>query len=597
MADPKITNAGHHGANAKPLEASVARPPKPDRGADKPSQPDTAGRPQREETTGRGPKSQPPQADVRPTRRPADEHRSMLLGDLARRRDHVLRRLDQPGGKKSSERTERDHPDNSRRAAPGREPRADKLKGEHRNDRGDGPGKLRDNPRGEKLRSGEPHDNRAGNALRDAPRVGGNNKSGGRNDPATSAASDLLKHLRDTGRGEKGRALPAEVRRDVEALGRVIGRDNIAGLVDKGGRKLEKFVEHLFRHTGHAAGRSGGGFEPRDVGRRTDELVDAFKLLKHFGRMEKTGGETVRRAEVAAWHLLSHEAGRHEGSYVSRSPRPAELLRDLRSGAFLPAQERHNPFPLTGRARVVSEMMELMRTLDAIESFAQQPGAGEPLAVDGLGLEVPGGLSGDAAFDLAPEELFAPFPALPGRAGRMEIQRFVAALGGLLVDANGLALTTRDGIQLKADQLLWLGVAGGLLGQASDAGQLATRLSPLLAHGFDAVYSLIGFDGRTLAAPHFAAVQSQVNASELEWVFGQPPLTEGWARSLVERLKDSASPDHNLLGEMLEDALADGRFHAVLLQGSVEEGAAAADSFGVARLLPGMSDVPAFAPA
>jgi hypothetical protein len=113
------------------------------------------------------------------------------------------------------------------------------------------------------------------------------------------------------------------------------------------------------------------------------------------------------------------------------------------------------------------------------------------------------------------------------------------------------------------------------------------RLSPLLIYGFDAVYSLIGFDGRTLNPPHFAAVQAQVNGSETEWVYGQPPLSEGWMRALIERLKDSAQADHNLLGEMLEEALADGRFHAALVGGKVSEGHAEPDTFAVTRLLPG----------
>jgi hypothetical protein len=123
------------------------------------------------------------------------------------------------------------------------------------------------------------------------------------------------------------------------------------------------------------------------------------------------------------------------------------------------------------------------------------------------------------------------------------------------------------------------------------------RLSPLLIYGFDAVYSLIGFDGRTLNRPHFAAVQAQVNGSELDWVYGQPPLSEGWMRALIERLKDSGQADHNLLGEMLEEALADGRFHAALVGATVSVGEAEPDTFAVTRLLPGPTADAAFSPA
>ena len=77
---------------------------------------------------------------------------------------------------------------------------------------------------------------------------------------------------------------------------------------------------------------------------------------------------------------------------------------------------------------------------------------------------------------------------------------------------------------------------------------------------------------RTLAAPHFVAVQAAANESESEWLFGQQPLTAGWVRELIERLKDSIVVEHNLLGETLEEALADGRFHVALLSVEVNEG-------------------------
>ena len=162
-----------------------------------------------------------------------------------------------------------------------------------------------------------------------------------------------------------------------------------------------------------------------------------------------------------------------------------------------------------------------------------------------------------------------------------------------MVDADGRALVTKDGVPLKLAQLMWLGSLGGVLKPVAGAESFPVRLSPLLIYGFDAVYSLIGFDGRTLNPPHFAAVQAQVNGSEMEWVFGQPPLSEGWMRALIERLKDSAQADHNLLGEMLEEALADGRFHAALVGGTVSEGEAVADTFAVTRLLPSAAFSPA----
>ena len=90
---------------------------------------------------------------------------------------------------------------------------------------------------------------------------------------------------------------------------------------------------------------------------------------------------------------------------------------------------------------------------------------------------------------------------------------------------------------------------------------------------------MIGFDGRALSLPRFLAIQSQINASEFEWLFGQSPLNEGWLRSAIEFLKNSISFDHNVLGELLEEAITTGRFHLTIMSGTVEEGKVVSGSF------------------
>ncbi|HEX8474455.1 MAG TPA: hypothetical protein VF666_10510 [Pyrinomonadaceae bacterium] len=391
--------------------------------------------------------------------------------------------------------------------------------------------------------------------------------------------------------------------------------DSVYKSVDKQIGNLERYIERVLTQAGRAFDRAGVPSAPIEeaVQQTFDELTAALNLGKHFDRLEKTGGEVVRRAEAAVWRLLLNEATRGRGDTSGEHGQPvgvqggrlhpAEILRDLRAGAFLPTQEASNPFPLTGRARVATEMMELMRTLDAVDRFMRQLEAqgggrgGNGTAANTFGLP---GKSATGLEMAALEELlaFLQQPTLPGRAGRNQIEAFVRALGGMFVDAHGQTLLAApDGTPLKLDKMLWLSTAGGLIGSSFEGELFPVRLSPLIVHGFDAIYSLIGFDGRTLNAPRYAAVQVQVNGSEMEWVFGQKPFTEGWMRALIERLKDSAVPDHNLLGEMLEEALVDSRFHAILLQGTVDEGVAVADSFSVTRLLPEASGQIAFEPA
>jgi hypothetical protein len=171
-------------------------------------------------------------------------------------------------------------------------------------------------------------------------------------------------------------------------------------------------------------------------------------------------------------------------------------------------------------------------------------------------------------------------PLLPGLAARLEIPRLVTALAGLLKDAEGHPLLLVDGKPQKVGELLWLNLLGN--NQSWSADKLESRLSPALVYGFDSIFSLIGFDGRGPLLPHFVAIQSQINA--FEWVFSQAPLNEAWIRSAIELLKDSRIFEHNVLGEMLEEALTTGRFHLAVMRGTVEEGQAVSGSFSFSAI-------------
>jgi hypothetical protein len=423
--------------------------------------------------------------------------------------------------------------------------------------------------------------------------------------------STVLQYLR--GQQVEGKELPPQIQHALDTLTSVMNRNAINNLVSEQGAqgeaKVEKFVERAVEYLNRTSERLNqtGHEASHSLQQTVEDLAGAIQLGKYFARAEQTGGSSsaLNQAEEMVLRFLYGDANNRSGEArplqgEGRAMQAAELLRDLRAGVFLPTQESLSPFPLTGRARIVNEMMELMHTLEAIERALQDPslqvkpataGKGEAGAM--LGGREAGALGAEHAF----EELLTLLPTLPGRAGREEMARILAAFKGAVTDAEGRTLLAKDGTALKLDHLLWLNTAGSLLGKSFAAGTFQTQLSPLIVYGFDAVFSLIGFDGRTLSPPHFAAVQSQINGSEMEWVFGQPPLSEGWMRALIERLKDSGIPDHNSLGEMLEESLAGGRFHAVLMQGSVHEGEAVKDSFNISKLLPGASVETAFAPA
>ena len=434
-------------------------------------------------------------------------------------------------------------------------------------------------------------------------------------------------------RGEAGGAhLPRELRQVLDGTSRLLGTDLLAALERRGASgdgHAVKILEHALarvartlERVSEAGGAAASNVTPRVFGEAVGELLAATTLDKYFRKAEATGGRVVAQAEAALARLLYGEgrgegSGRPAGYELPRggydlprrtgpempAPHPLEVLRDLQAGAFRPVEVSRSPFPLSGRALVATEMMEMMRTLDAVDLVTRELLAAARGGASTSTLPSPGLIDGEEApllallrvlsgtaggADALDELLSLLPPTLPGRAARLEIPRLVAALGGVLADAEGRAFVSKDGVPLKLDQLMWMGSLGGVLKSLAGAGAESSpvRLSPLLIYGFDAVYSLIGFDGRTLNPPHFAAVQAQVNGSETEWVYGQPPLSEGWMRALIERLKDSAQADHNLLGEMLEEALADGRFHAALVGGKVSEGQAEPDTFAVTRLLP-----------
>lgn len=336
------------------------------------------------------------------------------------------------------------------------------------------------------------------------------------------------------------------------------------------------------------------------------EFVNALRLAEHFARLEQQSGPIVRRAEASLvailsdveFHLSAGGGAAHiAGSSYSPSPitnaysaidstsrlllTATELLRDLRSGAFLSAQDARAPFTLTGQARVASEMMTLMHLLDRVQAAQKQMKAAQSAS---LPITAAGNAVGEFADLLLDEaagrEKLSPvsLPTLPGRAAVSELPSMIESFAGedrILRDSyHNPLFVTREGTPLELGDLVWH--AGGDT-QNSAIDSMGT--SPLLLYGFDALYSLIGFDGRSLAPPAFLLVQTEFNDAASAPRFGYAMFSESWLRAIIERLKDAASSHHNLLGEALEESLTSGGFHQVLLRGSADYGRDAADSF------------------
>jgi hypothetical protein len=376
-----------------------------------------------------------------------------------------------------------------------------------------------------------------------------------------------------------GNDLPPMTRQILDQVSQSVGQGAVQDFVSRGGQAANHLVGQIVRQANQSFAQAATQpFAQAPVAQHlANELASAVQIVRHFTRLEQTGGSIVQGARDAALNMMSRCFC--EGSYAPWTSRLSaqELLRDLRSGALLYPVDLNNPFPLTGNLRISREMAELLRVLEAIAmNFAPSKNGALPyninLLMQWLGIDE----------ELA-RLLFLGLPNLPGRVARLEILNLVMALEGLLANRQGFPLLTVDGQPVRLNHLLWFNPLGGLLNPSllglNPLEHVTPSSSTLVVYGFDAVFSLIGFDGRSLKMPHYAAIQAEVNGSKSEGMFGHPPMSEGWMRAIIERLKDAVSVEQNLLGEHLEEALTDGRMHLVLMRGEAENGVAVPDSY------------------
>jgi hypothetical protein len=376
-----------------------------------------------------------------------------------------------------------------------------------------------------------------------------------------------------------GNDLPPMTRQILDQVNQSVGQRAVQDFISRGGEAANHLVGQIVRQANQSFAQAATqSVAQAPVAQHlANELASAVQIVRHFARLEQTGGPIVQSARDAALQMMSRCFS--DGIYAPWTSRVSaqDLLRDLRSGALLYPVDLNNPFPLTGNLRVSREMAELLRVLEAIAmNFAPGKNSALPhninLLLQWLGID-----------EEMARLLFLGLPNLPGRVARLEILNQLMALEGLLANRQGFPLLTVDGQPVRLNHLLWFNALGGLMNPSllglNPLEHVTPSSSTLVVYGFDAVFSLIGFDGRSLKMPHYAAIQAEVNGSKSEGMFGHAPMSEGWMRAIIERLKDAVSVEQNLLGEHLEEALTDGRMHLVLMRGEVENGVAVPDSY------------------
>lgn len=385
-----------------------------------------------------------------------------------------------------------------------------------------------------------------------------------------------------TGKSAGEDLLPG-ARQVLDQLSNTTGQSALQGFIERGGQPASDIIGHFTNQITQSLNRAGTSSFLKDQfpKNQLDELINTIHLERRLADLEKSCGPSAQKARNLTLSTLANDWARQTNGDCRSSMTATELLSDLRSCALLQSRDLNSPFPLTGIRFVSAELAALILTLEAIEralGFA----IANRFVTSSMGIHpdalmtLMGWLGTERELALL---LSGNWPALPGRMGRHQIMNFFAALGGMMNDSSGKPLLVKDGMPLKLGELMWFNLLGGLLDSARSMDRSHTKLAPLLVYGFDAIFSLIGTDGRGLSLPHFIAVQAQTNGAQPEWTFGQLPFSEGWMRAMIERLKDSASADENLLGEHLEDALIEGRFYLGILSGAVEEGKAVPESF------------------
>ena len=322
--------------------------------------------------------------------------------------------------------------------------------------------------------------------------------------------------------------------------------------------------------------QSGLSFGVNTAQAVADQLNYTVQLDQRFAEAGSSVGTLAQQVEelvlsvLGSRWLASTRAGT-SGQISGLSP--FELLRDLRTSALLAYQENENPFLMADGLRESKEMVALLRTLEAILASGGS-GSGQTESQELEALMAWLGIEREIA-----QLLLGPMPGFPGRVGRGQILSYLAAQNGMLAGLDGSPMLVREGAALKAGGLLWFGPLGNVISEWLAGSAYGARPSSFALYGFDAIFSLIPYDGRPLMVPYFLAVQSQINRSRQEWAFGEKPMSERWMRSLIERLKDAAVAEQNVLGETLEDALVEGRFFLGLIRGAVERGLPVPGSF------------------
>src|SRR6185436_2039023 len=254
--------------------------------------------------------------------------------------------------------------------------------------------------------------------------------------------------------GILNQVLPAGVHSDLTAaVDYLNGRTDGSHLLP-GTRQLLSHVEHSVGHSAlrdfiRDSGRPGteafgrilhqanltdhdtaGHHSQNQIRGLTNELLNTIQLQRHLSQFEQAGGPAVQRARDAGLALSAGKAWAPAmaASYGPAQMSVAELLRDVRSGAFMQPCGMNNPLPFGGGVRISREMAALIRTIEALLNS---------MSSMGLGLEyesyILSALKGWLGIDEATARLLiATWPTLPARAGRMQIMAFLAAFSGLL---------------------------------------------------------------------------------------------------------------------------------------------------------------------
>jgi hypothetical protein len=163
------------------------------------------------------------------------------------------------------------------------------------------------------------------------------------------------------GRGDGSNLRPGS-RQLLDQVGRSVGHSALRDFIEQSGRSGTDALGRILHEANQTPQQTGANHSQNQIRDLTNELLSTVQLTRHLSQLEQAGSPAVQRAREASLSLPAFRDGTPAmaACYCAPQISIAELLRDVRGGAFLQACELNSPLPFSGSVRISREMVALI---------------------------------------------------------------------------------------------------------------------------------------------------------------------------------------------------------------------------------------------